>query len=324
MKLLFLFLLSMPAFGAQSLASLNYVQRHQANSMGLSDGTGQCAGMYQNRFNVCFQLGEDGQFQRAAIGGGYSGARRNGVASYTDYFQGVQERTVEADNDNISDSDASQDARSGSTELPIVPVAASVAGQVHNNPAPAAANVTPAPAAATSSPVPAAAIVNPAPAPETATPAPVVAEVNPAPTDPDAQATDVTTDSEARAPAAGETPAPEIADQETLDDKFENFDADSCAWVEDMPRKVHEAPGCGRGRTTKLCVGYVVCNRTSGGGKFIRASTCGENNCGDAVACTKDAHYWSSPASESDQKYIHRDIRDLIERRGQSSGATQL
>lgn len=117
----------------------------------------------------------------------------------------------------------------------------------------------------------------------------------------------------ASAPADSDAPAsPEIADQETLDDKFENFDAESCQWVEDMPRRIHEAPGCGRGRSTKICVGYVVCNRTEGEGKFIRASTCGENNCSDAVACTRDRHYWSSPAAENDQKYLGRDIRDLI------------
>ncbi len=136
-----------------------------------------------------------------------------------------------------------------------------------------------------------------------------------------AQTTTTTTRTETRTPAEAVVPAeaeteqparPTIVDQEELDDKFDNFDADSCQWVEDMPRKIHEAPGCGRGRTTKICVGYVVCNRTVGEGKFIRASTCGEENCGNAADCTKDQHYWSSSAAENDQKYLGRDIRDLI------------
>ena len=117
--------------------------------------------------------------------------------------------------------------------------------------------------------------------------------------------------------------APTIVDQEELDDKFDNFDANSCQWVEDMPRKIHEAPGCGRGRTTKICVGYVVCDRKNGGGKFIRSSTCSEENCSDAKECTKDRHFWSRPAAENDQKYLHRDIRNLIEGRSSSPGASQ-
>lgn len=103
-----------------------------------------------------------------------------------------------------------------------------------------------------------------------------------------------------------------IRDQEELEDKFTSFDADTCEWVQDMPRKIHEAPGCGRAKTTKICVGYVVCNRKEGEGKFIRASTCGDENCSDPVACTKDKHFWSSPASENDQKYLGRDIQNLI------------
>lgn len=120
--------------------------------------------------------------------------------------------------------------------------------------------------------------------------------------------------SPAQAPSDENTPV----DQDELEDRIINFDEDSCEWVEDMPRRIHEAPGCGRGRSTKICVGYVVCNRTDAAGgvdapKFIRASTCSEENCGDATACTKDRHFWSNPiSSEADQKYLRRNIRDLI------------
>jgi hypothetical protein len=159
--------------------------------------------------------------------------------------------------------------------------------------------------------------LNPAPQDASSTDANAAAVVTPVPEEaPPQEASSV----DAQAGPADEPAIPAPVDQEELDDKFDNFDADSCQWVEDMPRRVHEAPGCGRGRSTKICVGYVVCNRTQGDGKFIRASTCSEENCSDAVACTKDRHFWSSPASENDQKYLGRDIRNLIN--GVPSGAT--
>lgn len=109
----------------------------------------------------------------------------------------------------------------------------------------------------------------------------------------------------------------EEIDQDQLDENFNVFDPDECEWVESLPRKIHEAPGCGRG-SAKVCVGYVACKLKNGEGKFIRASTCDPDHCGsspsDASACTKDPHFWSKQAEGSSQKYIGSEIRSIIHR----------
>lgn len=119
------------------------------------------------------------------------------------------------------------------------------------------------------------------------------------------------------------TPAPEpeetVSDnQDNLEESFDVFDPDQCEWVPDMPRKVHEAPGCRRSSRTKVCVGYVACKLREGEGRFIRASTCSTQHCGDgpanASACTKDPGFWSNNVDESSPKYINQEIRNLINR----------
>lgn len=83
-----------------------------------------------------------------------------------------------------------------------------------------------------------------------------------------------------------------------------NYKSDTCKWVSDLPRKVVNGPGCGGKSRSRICTGYVVCEQKSGGGKFIRMSTCSPEHCGatdaDAVNCTKDQRYFSQkPAGES-------------------------
>jgi hypothetical protein len=100
----------------------------------------------------------------------------------------------------------------------------------------------------------------------------------------------------------------EVAKAEGNEDELSprNYRPDTCRWVEDLPRRIVNGPGCtSRGRS-RICTGYVICDQIEGGGKFIRMSTCSTDKCGasdgDAVRCTKDQGYFSEkPASEHKQ-----------------------
>lgn len=303
MKIFFAIMLILP-FSSEAvvtLSSLSASARFHALRLGLQDGTGRCAGALQDSFNDCWEMGPDDRPRRVALGGGnYSGRREDVLSRFAqnnsdtertpERVEPLLQETVISDPENIPPQSLPAPESQGSLTI--------TGGSTPDNDQPEA------------------------PPEEASSPGETAhnhshADRNGAPdsqSEPPAQtATQTPADAESPAEAPSEQPeAPAIVDQEELDDKFENFDAESCQWVEDMPRKIHEAPGCGRGRTTKICVGYVVCNRTQGEGKFIRASTCGEDNCSDAVACTKDRHFWSTPAAENDQKYLGRDIRNLI------------
>jgi hypothetical protein len=98
---------------------------------------------------------------------------------------------------------------------------------------------------------------------------------------------------------------PVVVVEEESDEKSpRNYKPETCKWVQDLPRKVVNGPGCGGKSRSRICTGYVVCEQKTGGAKFIRMSTCGADKCGgsdeDAVRCTKDMGYYSQkPASES-------------------------
>jgi hypothetical protein len=97
-----------------------------------------------------------------------------------------------------------------------------------------------------------------------------------------------------------------------------NLNANSCRWSEDFPRRLVEGPGC-NSKGNKICVGYVVCERARGEGKFVRMSTCSESNCGanDAVACTKQLNYKSAGPSEETRDFLSESDKAIL--RGRTS-----
>lgn len=109
---------------------------------------------------------------------------------------------------------------------------------------------------------------------------------------------------------------PVTVEEEGDDEKSpRNYKAETCKWVTDLPRKIVNGPSCGKTRS-QICTGYVVCEQKTGGGKFIRMSTCGPGKCGasdaDAVNCTKDQGYWSKkPASES-KLFMSKKLKDIL------------
>ena len=120
---------------------------------------------------------------------------------------------------------------------------------------------------------------------------------------------------------AGATVTPDVdktpvVEEEEDDEKSpRNYKAETCKWVSDLPRKIVNGPSCGKTRS-QICTGYVVCEQKSGGGKFIRMSTCGPGKCGasdaDAVSCTKDQGYWSKkPASET-KLFMSKKLKEAL------------
>lgn len=97
-----------------------------------------------------------------------------------------------------------------------------------------------------------------------------------------------------------------------------NLNPNSCRWSEDFPRRLVEGPGC-NSKGNKICVGYVVCERARGAGKFVRMSTCSESNCGanDAVACTKQLNYKSAGPSEETRDFLSESDKAIL--RGRTS-----
>lgn len=161
------------------------------------------------------------------------------------------------------------------------------------------------------------------PPPTTPTPAPVTpAPLTPAPLavtaerDPAADEIPAGPASpETETPDEAETPAPAAAaSQESLADTFASYDPATCAWTQDLPRKLHSAPGCTRSSTNKICVGYVVCNAKVGGGKFVRTATCSADNCGnsEAVACVTERSFYSQAPEENVGKYMSDRVKQVI------------
>lgn len=93
-----------------------------------------------------------------------------------------------------------------------------------------------------------------------------------------------------------------------------NYNAETCKWVSDMPRRIVVGPGCGGKSKSRMCVGYVVCEQKNGGGKFVRQSTCGADKCGegDAVKCTKDQYYFSTKPADETQQFVSPRLKQIM------------
>jgi len=92
-----------------------------------------------------------------------------------------------------------------------------------------------------------------------------------------------------------------------------NYNSSTCVWASDMPRRIVQGPGCSTAGN-QVCVGYVVCEQKTGGGKFIRMSTCGDENCGegDAVACTKQGGYSSRKPKDETKNTVTKELKTFL------------
>jgi len=92
-----------------------------------------------------------------------------------------------------------------------------------------------------------------------------------------------------------------------------NFRPETCRWVTDLPRKLSFLPGCGG---NGACIGYVVCDRKEGAGKFVRTSTCSPKFCGasdsDAVSCTKQGGYYTRKAKEEPKEFVSEKLKRIF------------
>ncbi len=95
-----------------------------------------------------------------------------------------------------------------------------------------------------------------------------------------------------------------------------NFDADSCEWVDLLPRKIVKGPdGCGKSKDAEICTGYVKCKRVTASNDapfFVRQSTCSPEKCADAVACTKETGFGSSAPGDEEKVFLNKTIKDKV------------
>lgn len=95
-----------------------------------------------------------------------------------------------------------------------------------------------------------------------------------------------------------------------------NYRPDTCEWVEDLPKKIANGPGCGGSSRSRICTGYVICNQKVGGGKFIRMSTCRPEFCGptrgDAINCTKDMRYFSERPYGEKKLFMTKKVKKVL------------
>lgn len=157
---------------------------------------------------------------------------------------------------------------------------------------------------------------NPAPAPDPA-PARIVPQAesqNPAPDrTPGQEQTDAVQAQVVASQDSQDTSESKVSAQESLEDLRSNYKPDTCKWVEDMPRKVHRAPGCSRSGV-QVCVGYVVCEQAKSEAKFVRTATCRPERCGedDVVSCVNDELYTSVKAKDEDRNYMSERFMNLL------------
>lgn len=101
-----------------------------------------------------------------------------------------------------------------------------------------------------------------------------------------------------------------------------NYKPETCRWVNDLPRKVVNGPGCGPKNRSMICTGYVICEQKQGGAKFIRMSTCAADKCGasdeDAVRCTKDMGYYSMKPKGEAKLFMSPELKKIL-----SNGASR-
>ncbi|MFP5387279.1 MAG: hypothetical protein ACLGHN_14470 [Bacteriovoracia bacterium] len=95
-----------------------------------------------------------------------------------------------------------------------------------------------------------------------------------------------------------------------------NFKSDTCKWVTDLPKKIVNGPGCSLNSRSRICTGYVICDQKSGGGKFIRMSTCRPDFCGntqrDAINCTQDKRYFSEKPWGEEKMFMSPKLKEIL------------
>lgn len=113
------------------------------------------------------------------------------------------------------------------------------------------------------------------------------------------------------------TPGVDVAE----DQSPRNYDASTCTWASDMPRRIVNGPSCGKTRA-RICTGYVICKQKDSDAKFVRMSTCRPEFCGagDKMAqdCTKDRRYFSTKPASEDKEFASKRVRQLLQ-----SGASE-
>lgn len=115
---------------------------------------------------------------------------------------------------------------------------------------------------------------------------------------------------------------PELVEASDDEKTPRNYKPETCRWVNDLPRKIVNGPGCGPKNRSKICTGYVICEQKEGGAKFIRMSTCSPDKCGgsdeDAVKCTKDMGYYSMKPQGEEKLFMTPELKKVL-----SNGSTR-
>ncbi len=101
-----------------------------------------------------------------------------------------------------------------------------------------------------------------------------------------------------------------------FEENTRKYEAESCEWVTDIPRRIVKGPSCGK-TPMEICTGFVVCNQKAPGvGKFIRQSSCSKKYCTkdnkDAVACTKDQEYSSVKPVDEIANSVSKKVKNSI------------
>lgn len=117
-------------------------------------------------------------------------------------------------------------------------------------------------------------------------------------------------DKEIKTPADNEQESSGNSDEKSP----RNYNASTCQWVKDMPRKIVHGPGCTTAGRVSMCTGYVVCEQKVGGGKFVRMSTCAASKCGinDAAACTGDKNYFSTRPEDEANHFVSPKLKQIF------------
>ncbi len=115
------------------------------------------------------------------------------------------------------------------------------------------------------------------------------------------------------------TPPPQVT-QETPGGEDQqspgNYDASTCEWSSDMPRRIVNGPGCANNSRTRMCTGWVICKQKNSEAKFVRMSTCHPRFCQAgkemAVKCTKDLRYFSTKPSDEEKIFATPRVRRVL------------
>ncbi len=113
-------------------------------------------------------------------------------------------------------------------------------------------------------------------------------------------------------PATPETPATAASVQ------LRGLKAETCKWVNDLPRRLINSPGCTASTRNRICTGFVSCEQAQGGARLTRLSTCRAEHCGNgdenAVRCTQDMGYSSTRPSGETRDTVSPELNQTINR----------